>query len=150
MLITDIELVERRYQSAGERPECRQVQCCAVDLYGLLRTVAKRVGRADLSLLVADRAIRAADAADDPHRLAVAQWNLAHVLLADHETEGAEAVAMRAAETLAPFVQAGDADATALCGALTLLGALASVRQGEVWRARERVRAVVPLARAHR
>jgi hypothetical protein len=29
---------------------------------------------------------------------------------------------------------------------LTLLGALASVRQGQVWTARERVRAVVPLA----
>jgi hypothetical protein len=36
----------------------------------LLRTVAKRVGRADLSLLVADWAIRAAEAADDLHRLA--------------------------------------------------------------------------------
>ena len=147
VLITDTELAERRYQSAGERPECRQVQCCAVDLYCLLRTVAKRIGRVDLSLLVADRAIRAAEAADDPHRVAAAQWNLAHVLLADHEAEGADAVAMRAAGILTPFVQAGDADATALCGALTLLGALASARQGEVWMARERVRAVVPLAK---
>ena len=146
VLITDTDLAEQRYQSEGERLERRQVQRCAVDLYGLLRTVAKRVGRVDLSLLVADRTIRAAEAADDPHRLAAAQWNLAHVLLADHEAEGAEAVAMRAAATLAPSVQAGDLDATALCGALTLLGAVASVRQGQVWRARERVRAVVPLA----
>jgi hypothetical protein len=146
VLITDTDLAEQRYQSEGERLERRQVQRCAVDLYGLLRTVAKRVGRVDLSLLVADRAIRAAEAADDPHRLAAAQWNLAHVLLADHEAEGAEAVAMRAAATLAPSVQAGDLDATALCGTLTLLGAVASVRQGQVWRARERVRAVVPLA----
>jgi transcriptional regulator with XRE-family HTH domain len=146
VLITDTALAEQCYQSEDERPERRQVQCCAADLYGLLRTVAKRVGRVDLSLLVADRAIRAAEAADDPHRLAAAQWNLAHVLLADHEDEGAEAVAMQAAATLAPFVQAGDVDAAALCGALTLLGAVASVRQGEVWRARERVQAVVPLA----
>jgi hypothetical protein len=122
------------------------VQCCAVDLYGLLRTVAKRVGRVDLSLLVADRAIRAAEAADDPHCVAAAQWNLAHVLLADHEAQGAESVAMQAAEALAPLVLAGDLDATALYGALTLLGALASVRQGQVWSARERVRAVTPLA----
>jgi hypothetical protein len=109
VLITDTALAEQRYQSEGERPERRQVQCCAVDLYGLLRTVAKRVGRGDLSLLVADRAIRAA-------------------------------------ETLAPYVQAGDLDATSLCGALTLLSAVASVRQGQVWTARERVRAVAPLA----
>jgi transcriptional regulator with XRE-family HTH domain len=146
VLIADTALAEQRYQSEDERPQRRQVQCCAVDLYGLLRTVAKRVGRVDLSLLVADRAIRAAEAADDPHRLAAAHWNLAHVLLADHEAEGAEAVAMQAAATLAPFVQDGDVDATALYGALTLLGAVASVRQGEVWTARERVRAVVPLA----
>jgi transcriptional regulator with XRE-family HTH domain len=146
VLITDTELAEQRYWREGERPERRGVQCCAVDLYGLLRTVAKRVGRVDLSLLVADRAIRAAEAADDPHQLAAAQWNLAHVLLADYEAEGAEAVAMRAAEALAPLAQAGDLDATALCGALTLLGALASVRQGQVWSARERARAVVPLA----
>lgn len=146
VLITDTTLAEQHYQSEGERPERRQVQCCAVDLYGLLRTVAKRVGRVDLSLLVADRAIRAAEAADDPHRLAAAQWNLAHVLLADHEAEGAEAIAIHAAETLAPYVQTGDLDATVLCGALTLLSAVASVRQGQVWTARERVRAVAPLA----
>jgi len=146
VLITDTELAKQRYQHEGEQAERRQVQCCAVDLYGLLRTVTKRVGRVDLSLLVADRAIRAAEAADDPHRLAAAQWNLAHVLLADQEAEGAEAVALRAAERLAPLVQAGDGDATALCGALKLLGALASVRQGQVWSARERVRDVVALA----
>lgn len=146
LLITGTELAKRRYQSEDERPEHRQVQCCAVDLYSLLRTVAKRIGRVDLSLLVADRAIRAAEAVDDPHRLAVARWNLAHVLLADHEPEGAETVAMQAAAALAPFMRAGDMDAMALYGALTLLGAIASVRQGQAWRARERVRAVVPLA----
>lgn len=91
VLIADVELAEQRYQSEGERAERRQVQCCAVDLYGLLRTVTKRVGRLDLSLLAADRA---AQAADDPHRLVAARWNLAHVLLANHQAEGAEAIAM--------------------------------------------------------
>lgn len=68
------------------------------------------------------------------------------MLLAEHETEGAETIAIQAAETLAPYVQADDLDATALCGALMLLSAVASVRQGQVWTARERVRAVAPLA----
>jgi hypothetical protein len=145
-LIADTERAERRYQGEGERPERRAVRCCAVDLYGLLRSVTKRVGRVDLSLLVADRAIRAAEAADDPHRLAAARWNLAHVLLADHQAEGAEDVAMRGADALIPLVHAGDVDAAALYGALTLLGAVASVRRGEAWTARERVRAVAPLA----
>jgi hypothetical protein len=122
------------------------MQCCAADLYGLLRTVAKRVGRDDLALLVADWAIRAAEDAEDPHRLAAARWNLAHVLLADHQAEGAEDVAVRGAEALGPLVQANDVDAMALYGALTLLGAVASVRRGEAWTARERVRAALPLA----
>src|SRR5439155_23160859 len=67
-LITDTALGERWYRSEGELPERRAMQSCAADLYGLLRTVAKRVGRGDLALLVAERAIRAAEAADDPHR----------------------------------------------------------------------------------
>jgi transcriptional regulator with XRE-family HTH domain len=145
-LITDTELGEAWYRSESERPERRAMQCCAADLYGLLRTVAKRVGRGDLALLVADRAIRAAEVADDPHRLAAARWNLAHVLLAERQAEGAEDVAMGGAAALAPLVRADDVEATALYGALTLLGAVASVRQGEVWTARERVRDAAPLA----
>jgi transcriptional regulator with XRE-family HTH domain len=146
VLIADSELAERRYRGEGSEAERRAAQGCAVDLYCLLRTVAKRVGRVDLSLLVADRAIRSAEAADDPHRLAAARWNLAHVLLADHQPQGAEGVAMQAADALGPLVQDRDVDAMALSGALTLLGAFASVRQGEAWKARERVQSVVPLA----
>lgn len=149
VLIADVDLAEQRYSAEGERAMRRQVRGCAVDLYGLLRTVAKRVGRVDLSLLVADRAIRAAEAADDPLRLAAARWNLAHVLLADRDAEGAESVAMRTADVLAPLMACGgDAatDAAALSGALTLLGAVAAVRQGQAWTARERVRKVMPLA----
>jgi hypothetical protein len=146
VLITDTALGEGWYRSEGQLPERRAMQCCAADLYGLLRTVAQQVGRGDLALLVADRAIRAAEVADDAHRLAAARWNLAHVLLADHQAEGAEDVAMRGPAALAPLVQANDVDAMALCGALTLLGAVASVRRSEVWTARERVRAVAPLA----
>jgi hypothetical protein len=146
VLVTDVELAARRCRASGADAEDQAIQRCAVDLYGLVRTVTKRVGRVDLSLLVADRAMRAAEDADDPRRLAAARWNLAHVLLAEHQAEGGEAVAMQAAGDLAPLVQAGDLDATALTGALILLGAVASVRQGQVWTARERVRAAVPLA----
>jgi transcriptional regulator with XRE-family HTH domain len=101
-LITDTELGERWYWSEDEGPERRAMQCCAADLYGLLRTVAKRVGRGDLALLVADRAIRAAEAADDPHRLAAARWNLAHVLLADHQAEVPKTSRCEALQRLLP------------------------------------------------
>lgn len=140
-LITGVTVAERQHQA-----ERRAAHQCAADLYGLLRTVAKRVNRLDLALLVADRAIRAAEAADDPLRLAAARWNLGHVLMAGHEAEGAETVVMRAADTLRPLVDSGDLDATAVYGSLVLLAAVASVRRGDVWTARDRVAAAAPLA----
>lgn len=145
-LIADVERAGRRHQAEADEAARRMVQGCSADLYGLLRTVAKRLGRVDLALLVADRGVRAAEAADDPHRLAAARWNLAHVLLAERQADGAEAVAMHAAEAMKLLAQADDLDATALYGALILLGAVASVRQGQVWTARQRVQAAVPLA----
>lgn len=145
-IIADTEQAERR-QGEKESGEYRKIQRCAADLYGLLRTVCKRVGRVDLSLLVADRAIRAADSADDPHRQAAACWNLAHVLLAEGRAEGAESVAMQAAHRLQPHMKADDLDAVALSGALTLLGAVASVRQGQIWTARQRICSASQLAK---
>jgi transcriptional regulator with XRE-family HTH domain len=132
VLITDLTLAERQYRAETDHAQRRAVHQCAVDLYGLLRTVAKRVNRLDLALLVADRAIRAAEVADDPLRLAAARWNLAHVLLAEHQAEGAEVVVMHAADAIRRLVNDGDLDATALYGSLVLLGAVASVRQGDV------------------
>lgn len=146
VLITDAVLAERQYASAGDQAQRRTVHQCAADLYGLLRTVTKRVNRLDLALLVADRAIRAAEVADDPLRCAAAHWNLAHVLLASGETEGAETVVMAAANNLRPLVDSGDLDATALYGSLVLLAAVTSVRRGDVWRARDHVATATPLA----
>jgi transcriptional regulator with XRE-family HTH domain len=140
MLIADIEVAVR----AG--PARRDIHGCASDLYGLLRTVTKRIGRVDLSLLAADRAIRSAEAADDPSRLAAAHWNMAQVLLADGEAEAAEAVAIKAAERLQPFMRYGMVQVTALYGSLLLLGAIAAARNGDAWKARDRIRQVTPLA----
>ncbi|GAA4669466.1 helix-turn-helix transcriptional regulator [Amycolatopsis dongchuanensis] len=94
-LIADVETVVRSAELAGRRA----AHGCAADLYGLLRTVTKRIGRVDLSLLAADRSIRAAEAADDPIRLAGARWNLTQVLLADSQAAEAEDVAMQSLRT---------------------------------------------------
>lgn len=45
MLIADVELAEQHHQADADRPARRAVQGCAADLYGLLRTVAKHLGR---------------------------------------------------------------------------------------------------------
>lgn len=144
-LIADIEFTARIGQ-ADRNSNRRDIHGCASDLYGLLRTVTKRMGRVDLSLLAADRAIRFAEAADDPNRLAAAHWNMAQVLLADGIPEAAETVAVKAAEKLQPFLHDGAVPVTALYGSLLLLGAIAAARHGDAWKARDRIRHVAPLA----
>ncbi|GAA5164650.1 helix-turn-helix transcriptional regulator [Pseudonocardia eucalypti] len=144
-LIADAEHAVRA-SSEQHTTSRRPTLGCAADLYGLLRTVTKRIGRVDLSLLAADRALRCAEAADDPVRLAAAQWNMTQVLLSDEEPEAAEAVAMKAAERLEPSLATGSTDAAAMYGAVILMGAIAAARNGDAWTARDRLRKVVPLA----
>jgi transcriptional regulator with XRE-family HTH domain len=143
LITTTEQLIQLTY--GDRRADCRDTRRHAVDLYGLVRTVAKRMGRTDLALLAADRGVRAAHIADDPLYLASARWNLAHVLLAEGEPDGAEAVALHAAEAL-DHLTADKLDALALQGSLRLLAALASVRLGNAWAARDRVRKVTPMA----
>jgi transcriptional regulator with XRE-family HTH domain len=139
-LILDVEEATRLFDGAAEIEERREACRLAADLYFLMRTFCKRVGRLDLSLLVADRAVRAAEAADDPLRLAAAKWNLGHVLLANNQPEGAEDFAVRAAEQLEPSLTDGDPGFIAIYGALHLVAAMAAVRNGDVWGARDRLR----------
>jgi len=106
------------------------------------------VCRIELSLLSAERAIRAAELADDLVRMVAARWNLAHVLLADGQVDGAHDVAMETVDSLS-LKRDHDADnveLAALSGALLLVGSMAAVRRGDVWTARARVAAAERLA----
>lgn len=142
-LVTDVE--HQLYTLRGEEvhSERREAARQASDLYGLLRSFCKRLGCMDLSLLSAERAIRTGELADDPVRLAAAQWNLAHVLLADGHVDGAEDSAMATADTVWTLLRGAndsqEAELIALYGALLLVGAMAAVRRGEAWTARARV-----------
>ncbi|MER6690043.1 helix-turn-helix domain-containing protein [Streptomyces minutiscleroticus] len=130
----------------ADAAERREALRAAADLYGLLRSYCRRTGRVDLSLLCADRALRAAEDADDPLRIAAARWNLGQVLLArPGQEEAAREVALRAAENLDK--ECRGRSAAALRGALELIAALAEARTRRVWVARERLhRRVLPLA----
>jgi transcriptional regulator with XRE-family HTH domain len=149
-LVTDVEQQLRTLQGNDVRGERRNVARYASDFYGLLRSFCKRVGRIELSLLSADRAIRTAELADDPVRLVAAQWNLAHVLLADGHVDGAEDVAMTAAGKLRSWLNSHytslNTEPAALYGALLLVGATAAVRRGDAWTARARVDEAARLA----
>ncbi len=138
-LIADVEGATRLLRASADGARRREAARIAADMYFLLRTFTKRIGRTDLSLLVADRGLRAAEDADDPLRIAAATWNIGQVLLATNEADVAEEITIRAAETLAPSL-ATDLDAMALSGALWLVAVIASARNGDGWTARDRLR----------
>lgn len=144
-LIGDVEHAVRvhRPDAATHRETLR----VAADMYFLLRSYLRRAGRVDLSMMVADRAVRAAEDADDPLRIAAAQWNMGHVLLATGETDGAEQVAVRATKDLAPSIELGDDAAVAMTGALQLVTVVAAARRkGGAWTARQRLREAARIA----
>lgn len=146
-LISDVEHARRALPPTDDAKRRRQLEQIAADLYFLLRSFTRRIGRSDLSMLVADRALRAAEEADDPLRIAAARWNLGHVLLAHGEAEGAEDVVVRAAEQVRRDIGDDCADALALRGALYLTEAVAAVRKGDGWKARDILRELAwPLA----
>ncbi|MEU6346287.1 helix-turn-helix transcriptional regulator [Streptomyces sp. NPDC046977] len=126
-LIADTEHATRAYARGSDAAARREVLRCAADLYFMLRSYCRRTGRVDLSLMAADRALRAAQDADDPIRIAAAQWNLGHVLLADGEEDGAQQVALLGIEQLQQATS--DPVVPALTGALQLVAVVADSRR---------------------
>jgi transcriptional regulator with XRE-family HTH domain len=137
-LICDVEDTRRTHRAGWDAEVRREVDRIAADLYFLLRSYCRRTGRVDLSLMAADRAMRAAEDADDPIRIAAAQWNFGHVLLANGEPEGAKEVALLGAKQLSTM--RGSSEATAMAGALQLIAVVADARRRQWWSARDRLR----------
>lgn len=137
-LVADVEHAARTARRGTEAAERRAVLQAAADLYCLLRSYLRRTGRVDLATLAADRAMRAAEDADDPLRIAVAHWNLGHVLLAAGQAAEAEDFAMRAAEQVAA-ARLPELERTAMGGALQLVAVVAAARRRRWWEARERL-----------
>jgi transcriptional regulator with XRE-family HTH domain len=138
-LVAEVQSAQRASGASGA-VERREAQRIAADLYFLLRTFTKRIGRTDLSLLAADRSLQAAQAADDPVRIAAAKWNLGHVLLAQGEADGAEEVVIKAIEDLRRDIGDSNAVAVAMAGALWLVAVVAAARNNDAWTARDRLR----------
>lgn len=138
-LVTDMEHALRAARASSDTAHRRAILRTAADLYCLLRSYLRRIGRVDLSTLAADRAMRAAEDADDPLRIATAQWNLGHALLAVNQPAQAEELALRAAEQVAA-AQMPEVQRTAMAGALQLVAVVGTARRRRWWEARERLR----------
>lgn len=144
-LVREVDAAAR--QPAVQPDHHRTALRIAADLFFLLRTYCKRNGRNDLALLAADRALQAARAADDTLRVGAGGWNLAHVLIADGEPSAAAEVALAAAADLDRAAEGDEATRLALVGALHLVAAIGTVRNGDSWRARNSLREeAAPLA----
>ena len=115
---------------------CRQIS----ELYQLARQVLKHVGRVDLGSVVSDRAMRYAEETEDPLVIAAATWSLAHCMLSDDMPAGSLEVAMKGREALEPLLPDGTPEYFSLYGGLLLVAAIASLRTGDPWRARELLR----------
>ncbi|MFB8777302.1 transcriptional regulator [Streptomyces broussonetiae] len=137
-LVADTEHAARAARAGNDADERRAVLCAAADLYCLLRSYLRRTGRVDLATLAADRAMRAAEDADDPLRIATAQWNLGHVLLAAGQPAEAEELALRAAEQVAA-ARMPEAERAAMGGALQLVAVVGAARRRRWWEARDRL-----------
>ncbi|MFF4934289.1 helix-turn-helix domain-containing protein [Streptomyces griseofuscus] len=138
-LVSDIEEAVRAARAGTDEVERRAVLRAASDLYCLLRSYLRRTGRSDLATIAADRAMRAAEDADDPLRIAAAQWNLGHALLAANQPAEAKELALRAAEQVAA-ARMPEVERAAMGGALQLVAVVGETRRRRWWDARERLR----------
>lgn len=145
-LVADVERSVRVHRPSSDTVARRDVLRAAADLYGLMRSYCRRSGRLDLSLMVADRARRAAEDADDPIRIAAAHWNLGHCLLSqDGGAQEAHEVARIAIEELRSVPES--TEKAAIQGALELVCVVAEAQRKKWWDARERLnQKATPLA----
>jgi hypothetical protein len=104
--------------------------CAAVSarVHHLAATTLSKIGEADLAWIAAERAMQAADDADDPLVLASAARSGTHALLAVGRFEDALELGEVAARWLRPRMGTGDPAALSLYGMLYLRTAVAAAR----------------------
>lgn len=124
------------YEYGRSAQACRQ----ASELYQLARQVLKHLGRVDLGSVVSDRAMRYAEESEDPLLIAAATWSLAHCMISDDMPAASLEVAIKGREALEPLLPDGTPEHFSLYGGLLLVAAVASLRTGDPWRAREALR----------
>ncbi|MBV2365981.1 helix-turn-helix domain-containing protein [Streptomonospora nanhaiensis] len=123
-LIRDVEAAARGRR--GDRP----VACSArAQVYNTAAAVLKRVGRHDLAWQAADRAMSAAEWADDTLLAAVGAYRLAYVLVSRKRPAEAADLAMGAAYALERRMRPGTAEELSVYGGLHLAAATAAAAE---------------------
>ncbi|MEW2458545.1 XRE family transcriptional regulator [Streptomyces albus] len=107
------------------------------DTYRLTGQATAYVAPAELAWVVADRALAAAQQADDPAAIGAAAWNMGNILRETSYPDEALRAATEAADLLRPHLETGPKDWRGIYGALQLHAAVTCAREGregDAWR----------------
>jgi len=125
-LVTDARVAARTARGQGRRA----ANAVLADVYALVQHEVVWASETELGVTAADRAMTAAQDADDPLALAGAAWTLGMVQRSAGDTDGAITLATDAAALLEPRLQDGTDELRAMYGALQLHAAVTAARAG--------------------
>lgn len=100
------------------------------DVYRLAGQATAYVAPAELAWVVADRALTAAQDADEPAAIAAAAWNMGNILRETSYPEEALRVVNEAADLIRPHLDGAPDDWRGVYGALQLHAAVTAAREG--------------------
>lgn len=126
-----IKAAQQMEAAGGDSGYKRRCAAVSARIHHLAATTLSKVGEADLAWIAAERAMQAADTADDPLVLASAARSGTHALLAVGRFDDALQLGDAAARWLGPRMREGDPAALSLYGMLHLRSAVAAARDQE-------------------
>ncbi|MFH8792435.1 helix-turn-helix domain-containing protein [Streptomyces sp. NPDC017941] len=132
-LIRDAEAAVR----AHDGTERRAALVALSDIYRLTGQATAYIAPAELAWVVADRALTAAQDADQPAAMAAAAWNMGNILRETSYPEEALRVVTEAADLLRPHLDGAPEDWRGIYGALQLHAAVTTAREAreaDAWR----------------
>lgn len=132
-LVTDARTAARTAQGANRRT----ANAVLADVYALVQHEVVWASESELGWIVADRAMTAAQDADQPTALAGAAWTLGMVRRGAGDIEGALTLAQDGIALLGPLLEDGADELRAMAGALHLHAATTCARagrEGDAWR----------------
>ncbi|MBT2468506.1 helix-turn-helix transcriptional regulator [Streptomyces sp. ISL-66] len=132
-LIRDAETAVRSLE--GDRR--RSAYVALAETYRLTGQATAYIAPAEMAWVVADRALAAAQASDDPSAIAAAAWSLGNILRSTASADEALAFVQDAASLLRPHLDGAPADWRGIYGALQLHAAVTAARAGragDAWR----------------
>ena len=132
-LVTDARIAARTAQGQDRQT----ANAVLTDVYALVQHEVVWASENELGVTAADRAMSAAQDADDPLALAGAAWTLGMVQRSAGDTEGALTLVSEAAALLEPRLENGTDELRAMFGALQLHAATTAARagrEGDAWR----------------